>query len=233
MLNFMNRGALREEASGEGEGGGAFDPAKFKTELMTEVTTMLNGGIGRIEKQLKALKPAPAGEGAGGGEGQGGGEGEGEGQGGKKVDPEVVKTRKQLEQLQAKFETSEKSRLATESAAKEKERLSLIRTELAKQGLADHAVDDAFRFFRDEVKFTEDGTLVGGSDEKPLAEYVKEVVEQRTHWLPPKSNAGAGAGPGNGRGRTNGVSLDDIKPGMKPEQSAAAREGILAVLNGR
>lgn len=221
---FLPKYILRDEAGDGGDGGGGFDPAAFEAKLKAEFTTMLNGGIGRIEKQLKGLKaagdpppsdppndppPDPKGE-----------------------SPEVLKLRKQLETLTGKVEQSEKSRLATESAAKEKERLSMIRTELAKQGLADHAVDDAFRYFRDEIKFAEDGSLVGGADESPLAEFVKSTVESRAHWLPPKQQAGAGAGPGNGRGRANVVTMDSIKPGMKPEDSAAARSAILQVLQG-
>jgi len=137
---------------------------------------------------------------------------------------------KQVETLTKTVETERGERTKTEAAAKEKERLSLIRTELAKHGLAEHSVDDAFRFFRDEVKVNEAGDLVGG-DDVPLADFVKATVEKRAHWLPPKPAGGAGAKPGSG-GKPSGVTLDDIQPGMKPETRQAAVDAIKRVLTG-
>jgi hypothetical protein len=232
MRDWLNRGPLMDAAGDGGAGGGAggegdkapqFEPAKFKTELMGEVTKMLNGGLSRIEKQLAGLKPPPA---AGEGEGD---KGEGD-KGGKPKDPEVARLLKTVEKLTGDVNSERTERIKAQEAGREKERLSLIRTELAKHGLADHALDDAFRFFRDEVKYTEGGEIVGGPDELPLADFVKSTVEKRTHWLPPVPAGGAGATAGRGGRGTPVITLDQIGLNMTKEQRTAAYAAIQQAL---
>lgn len=213
MNRFWLRSPLMEEAAdggGGAGGGGVFDPVKFKGELMGEVTKMFNGGFTRIEKTLAALKPTepkPAAE-ADQDQDQGGG---------KSADPKVKGLEKRLADLTAKLEASDKARAETEAKAREKERLSLIRSELAKHQLNPDSTDDAFRYFRDEVRFGEDGSLVAGAEETPLAEYVKAVVEKKASWQPPRQVGGAGASSGN-RSNQKPLTLADIKPGMSDEE---------------
>lgn len=231
MRKFLNwQGPLRDAAAEGGDGGGGFDPVKFRAEIMADVTKNLNGGLSRIERQLAALKPVatpPPGD-------EGGGEGGGESAPGEKVDPKLKALERQLAKLNEALANSDKARLETEKAAAEKERLSLIRTELSKHGLADHAVDDAFRFFRDEVKRNESGELVAGQDETPFADFVKSTVERRAHWLPPKQVGGTGATAGNqGRGAGKGFDVSAIKPGMSAEDKAAAYANIGAIFQAR
>jgi hypothetical protein len=202
----------------------AFDPKAFQSALMVEVNKAINGSVTRFEKLVEKFKPA---EPVGGGEGDKGGEVD---KGGKPKDPEVLRLLKTVETLNKTVETERSERIKATEAGREKERLSLIRTELAKQGLADHAVDDAFRFFRDEVKYTESGDLVGGADELPLAEFVKGVVEKRTHWLPPVPAGGAGATTGRGGKGAPAASLDDIGMHQTKEQRAATYAAIQRAL---
>lgn len=87
MRKFLiwQMGPLRDAAGDGGDGGGgggggapAFDPAKFRSEIMADVTKSLNGGLSRIERQLAALKQPPAANGDSGGDGGGDGDGGGE-----------------------------------------------------------------------------------------------------------------------------------------------------------
>lgn len=222
MRDLLFAGPLRDPDPGAGGGGDAFDPAKFKAEIMADVTKNLNGGLSRIERQLAALKPPtpPAGDGDGDDplpDPKGG-----------KVDPEVAKLRKQLDKQAADLAAEKEERRKTTEAALEKERQSVIRQELSRHGLADDAVDDAFRFFRDEIKRTESGELVGG-DDVPVGEYIKDVVSKRPRWLPPRDVDGTGAknGPG-GRGTPAPFDLNSIKPGMSAEDRARAFAAIAA-----
>ena len=52
-------GPLMDADPAQGGGGGeqAFDPAKFKTEIMADVNKALNGGLSRFEKQIAGIKP--------------------------------------------------------------------------------------------------------------------------------------------------------------------------------
>lgn len=222
MQNFWLRSPLMEEADpdrpGGGGGGDAFDPVKFRTEIMSDVTKMFNGGFTRLEKLMKPKaesepRPMP--------------EPEPDPQDGDKTDPKVKTLEKKLADALARFEASEKSRTETEAKAKEERRRSLIRAEIAKHSLNPDSVDDAERYFRDEVRYTDDGSLVGGSDEQPLTEFVASVVEKKATWQPPRSVGGAGATAGNRR--QPAVDLNDIKPGMKPEDLARVREQLSRV----
>lgn len=228
---WWQMGPLRDAAGDSGDsggGGGAFDPAKFKTELMGEVSKMVNGFGSRLEKQLAALKaPAPPAGEDDGGDPPGDPKGE-------KVDPKIKALEKQLAKLNESLANEQKARTETEKAAAEKERLSLIRTELAKHGLAEHAVDDAFRFFRDEIRRSESGDLVAGADEVPFTDFMKATVEKKSHWLPAKQVGGTGATAGNaGRGGAKGFDTSLIKPGMSAEEKAAAYASIGAIFQAR
>lgn len=228
MRRFL-MGPLRDAAGGEGgEGGGGFDPVKFRAEIMADVTKNLNGGLSRIERQLAALKPAAPPP-----DDTDGGDPPPDPKGGK-VDPEIAKLRKLIEKNNADLASEREARSKAELAGLEKERLSLIRTELFKHGLAEHAVDDAFRYFRDEVKRGESGDLVAGADEVPFADFIKATVDKRAHWLPPKQVGGTGATAGN-TGRNAGKAFDTsvIRPGMSAEEKAAAYSNIGAIMQAR
>lgn len=217
-------GPLRdpEPGAGGGDGAPAFDPVKFKAEIMADVTKNLNGGLSRIERQLAALKPAtpPPGDDDGGDPPPDPKTG--------KVDPEVAKLRKQLEKQAADLASEKAERQKTAEAALEKERQSMIRQEIAKHGLADHSVDDAYRYFRDEIKRDESGELVG-PEGIPFGEFISTTVSKRANWLPPRDVDGTGAknSPG-GRGTPAPFDLNNIKPGMSAEDRARALAAISA-----
>lgn len=212
------RGSLMDAATengGAGGGGNAFDASAFEKRLMDGVGKLIDG-------RLKDFKPAPAAGGNGdGGDGDGGDNGDG-----KKPDGKMTKLERELANMRTELDKERKSRTETEAKAKEMARVAAIKTALAKHQLADGAADDAFRFFRDEIKYNDAGELVGGADEVGIDEFVQKAVDSRAHWQPARQVGGAGATGGPVAGKHKPIDLDSIKPGM----SSDTRQQLLAEL---
>lgn len=222
MLNRLTMGPLMEEADPDkgGGGGDGFDPTAFQKSLMDAVNKTINGAIKNLKNELSKAKPEP--------EPKPDDEPEPEPTpAGQKTDPKVKALEKRLADMAAKFEASEKARQETENRAKAERMNSTLRTELLKHVPADR-IDAAMRIFGPDVKYGEDGTIVGGSDELPLSEFVEAAIQKYEYLLPPKNVGGAGATAGNRRGQ-QAVNLEDIKPGMKPEDIARVREHLARV----
>lgn len=228
MRFWMRFPPMEEAGDGSGGGGGgagSFDAAKFKAEITSEFTKMLNGGLARFEKTIAALKTAdPAkpkdGDGGGGDEPAAGGD--------KGGDPKYKALEKRIAALTDEVTSERKARTETEAKAKETARLAAIRTEIAKHNMNPEAVDDAIRYFRDTVRYNDAGELVAGDDEVSIADHVRATVEKRATWQPPVPHGGAGASTGTRAGQKP-VSIDDIRPGMKAEDVQRVREHIAAV----
>jgi len=211
------------EAAGDGTGGGggdAFDPAKFQTALMAEVNKAINGAIKNVKAELikKPDEPKP-----------GDPEPEPEPKPGDKTDPKVKALEKKLSDALAKFEASEKARVETETRAKAEKLSGSLRTELLKHVPADR-VEAALRIFGPDVKYAEDGNIVGGTDDAPLKDFVEATIKNHEYLLPARQVGGAGAT--NGGRRQEAVGLEDIKPGMKADDLTRARAEIANVLTG-
>ena len=225
MLNCGMRSPLREEAGADGSSGGGgtptFDPAKFRSEVLADVNKSINGVVARLEKMLKPkadeTKPDAEPEPDEGGEK-------------KTTDPRVRLLEKRLADMASKFDASEKARLETEVRAKAERMAGALRTELLKYVPAER-IESALRIFGPDVKYAEDGTIVGGADESPLADFVGSAIKNHEYLLPAKPVGGAGASGGNRKG-TAAVTLDDIKPGMTKEAEAAALAAIRQALPG-
>lgn len=220
------RGPLME-AAGDGTGGGGggggepvFDKEKFRADFNADVNKILANQFKAFESNLDkkyAAKPAeepppedPA-------------------KGGKPIDPEVAKLRAQLEKINARADASDKAREAADKRAEEKERHSLIRTELGKfQFAKENGIDAAFKVLGPDIKRNDASELVGPNDE-PLGEYIaSQLTTAYDFMLAPKQVGGSGATNGKGRGPAP-VQLEDIKPGMKPEDLARVRQEIARV----
>jgi hypothetical protein len=218
------RGPLRDKAGEGTDGGGGvgdapppFDPAAFQKSLMDAVNKTINGAIKNLKTEL-GKKPDP--------EPNPDPDPEPEPKGGDKTDPKVRALEKQISSLTAKYEAAEKARQESERKAEEKERHAAIRSELSKFNFAsDGAREAAFKIFRDDIRRGDDGSLIGGSEDAPLAQFIEDAMKQHEYLLAPKPAGGAGASSGNRKG-TATVSLDDIKPGMTKEQEAAALAAI-------
>ena len=220
MLNFWMRSPLMQEAGEEGGGGGAFDAAAFEKRMADLINKTVNGAIKNLKTEIGKPKPEPEPK------ADTDPDPEPDPQPGK-ADPKVKALEKRLADMAAKFESAEKARQETETRAKNERLSGTLRTELLKHVPAER-IDAALRIFGPDVKYGEDGSIVGGADESPLSEYVEAAIQKHEYLLPPKQVGGAGATAGTRRGQP-AVDLNDIKPGMKPEDLARVREHMARV----
>lgn len=218
LQQFWMRNPRREEA-GNPEGGGnppAFDPGKFKTEMMALFNTSINGAIKNLKTELTKKpetepgKPEP--------------DPEPDPKPGKDKDPATARLERDLAKLRGELETERKARQETESKAKADRLSGTLRAELSKH-VAPDRIDAAVRIFSPDVRYGEDGaSIIGGSEETPLAEFIETAIhKQHDYLLPAKPVQGVGATSG---GRRRAPQLEDIKPGMKPEDLDAVRAAI-------
>ena len=195
----------------------AFDAVKFRTELLAEFNKGLNGALKALKTELKPPAADPPED--------------PQPDPGDKTDPKVKALEKKLADLATKYDAAEKSRQETEARAKQERLSGSLRTELLKF-VAPERVESALRIFGPDVRYAEDGAMIGGADETPLAEFVAAAITKHEYLMPPKQVGGAGATTGNRRGQP-AVTLDDIKPGMTKEQEAAALLSIRQFLPGQ
>ena len=211
------RGPLRDEKSGDeggGGGGGAptFDPAAFKAELLGEIRKM----IPKPEPQAKTeqkTEPEPEPDAAG------------------KKTPAELKFERELQKLRGELDNEKKARNEATEAARKEKRTTTLTNELGKLGVAPERIKSALRAVDPDVKFAEDGSLVG-DDDTPLSEYLATWIKGNEHFLPAKPVGGAGATSGMSRGAAK-IDIDSIRPGMKAEELAAVRAEIASVLKGQ
>ncbi|HVT95404.1 MAG TPA: hypothetical protein VHD76_21310 [Bryobacteraceae bacterium] len=153
----------------------------------------------------------------------------------KKAEPaykaELIEERKRREALERRLNELVEENQKTRAAAEEADRSSTIRAELQKLGVA--KVDLAFRAVKDEIARGEDGRLIarGGNGEIGLKDYLTQFVAENPELLPARMTGGSGAGAPSktASGGGSGVSLDQIRPGMSPEELQRAREEIYRV----
>lgn len=214
------RSVLRDAEQGsEGGGGGggtpAFDPAKFRTDMLADVNKSINGALARLEKLVTKKEPdtktADSDQTADPAKGD------------PKADPEVVRLRKQMEAINSRLEESEKKRTEAEARAEAQRRDGIVRDHLGKAGVPADRIDKAMRIVLPDIKRTESGDYVAGDDESPVAEYVTNFVKANDYLLPAMNKSGSGAS-GNQAGAAGGkrIDINDIKPGMSADDMKAA-----------
>ncbi len=143
---------------------------------------------------------------------------------------ELLEERKRREALERRLNELVEENQRTRAAAEEAERSTAIRSELQRLGVA--KVDLAFRAVKDEIARTEDGRLVarGGNGELGIKEFLTQFVAENPELLPARISGGSGVGsapkqaPGGG-----GFTLDQIRPGMDPEEMERIRQEISRV----
>ncbi len=123
-----------------------------------------------------------------------------------------------LAKRMAKLETDAAE---TTRRAEERERHAAIRSELG--ALAVTKPDAAFKIVRDDIYRGEDGKLYAKNaegDEVPLKEHVAGWLKGFPEFQPPRTAGGSGAvGQASSLSPPGGaITLDDIRPGMKPEE---------------
>jgi hypothetical protein len=144
---------------------------------------------------------------------------------------ELVEERKRREQLERRVNELVQENSRSRKMAEEAERNSTIRAELQRLGVA--KVDLAFKAVKDDVQRTEDGRLVGTSENGAvsLRDYLTHFVTENPEFLPARNLGGSGAMSGT-RGAppaSHSVDLDKIKPGMSPEELERVRQEIARI----
>ncbi len=143
---------------------------------------------------------------------------------------ELVEERKRREALERRLNELVEENRRTRAVAEEAERSAAIRAELQRLGVA--KVDLAYRVVKEDIQRAEDGRLVvrGGSGEVGMKEFLTQFVAENPELLPARISGGSGVGsapkaaPGGG-----GISLDQIRPGMDPEEMERIRQEISRV----
>jgi hypothetical protein len=125
---------------------------------------------------------------------------------------------------------------ANDTAAREKatrletERKAEITAAIAAQPLREGVAGLAFKAVQGDVRYAEDGTLVGGPQDAPVpaADYIQSFFE-RDGAIFLRSQAAGGSGNGAAAPPRGGIQLEDIKPGMTSEQrkNALAQISVL------
>jgi hypothetical protein len=94
-------------------------------------------------------------------------------------------------------------------------------------------VDLAFKAVKDDVQRTEDGRLVGTSENGALSlrDYLTHFVSENPEFLPARNLGGSGvmSGPRGALTASSSVDLDKIKPGMSPEELERVRQEIARI----
>ena len=144
---------------------------------------------------------------------------------------ELVEERKRREQLERRVNELVQENSRSRKLAEEAERNSTIRAELQRLGVA--KVDLAFKAVKDDVQRTEDGRLVGTTENGALSlrEYLTHFVNENPEFLPARNLGGSGAmsGPRGTPAASHTVDLDKIKPGMSPEELERVRQEIARI----
>jgi len=238
------------DGSGDGAGSGAQTGATLeevrallKDEFMPQVNTGINNAIANLKKsdvpkvidgvlapikdQLTTLQETISGLGQGGGSGDG-----------KSGDmPPDVKAKfneaiRTSENLKLRVDDLERQKQESDQKLERSERDQMLTSALSSFTFQDEvAAKSAFTLLRPDVKRLDDGTIIAG-DNLPVIDYVKEVLPSRYGFLlRPKAAGGSGA---NGTPAVAGggkqVMLEDIKPGMSPEERERAARAIVASL---
>jgi hypothetical protein len=144
---------------------------------------------------------------------------------------ELVEERKRRENLERRMNELVAENQRTRKTAEEAERSSAVRAELQRLGVA--KIDLAFKAVQDGIVRTEDGRLVARGDggEVPVKEYLTNFVNENPEFLPARISGGTGMtathkAPGGARETVN---IEQIRPGMSPEEMQRVREEIVRV----
>lgn len=140
---------------------------------------------------------------------------------------ELMEERRRREQLEQRVNELVQENQRSRQMAEEADRNSAVRSELQRLGVA--KVDLAYRVVREDIQRTEDGRLIGKSDQGalPLREYLAQFVNENPELLPARIAGGSGMGSAPKSAPSGGgIDLDKIRPGMNPEELDRVRQEI-------
>lgn len=144
---------------------------------------------------------------------------------------ELQEERKRREQLERRVNDLIEENKRSQQMAEEAERSATVRAELQRLGVG--KVDLAFKAIKDDIGRAEDGRLVAKTEggEVGLKEFLSGFVNSNPEFLPARITGGSGIpsaqkqSPGEG----SSVDLDQIRPGMDPEELERARQEIARI----
>jgi hypothetical protein len=140
---------------------------------------------------------------------------------------ELLDERKRREHLEKRVNELVEETNRARRQAEEAERHSQIRAELQRLGVG--KVDLAFRVVKDDIRRSDDGSLIarGAAGEQALREYLTEFVHNNPEFLPARIPGGSGLSSVNKpAGAHVSADLDRIRPGMPAEELQKVREQI-------
>ncbi len=144
---------------------------------------------------------------------------------------ELQEERKRREQLEQRMNELVAENQRAHKLAEEAERSSAIKSELQRLGVA--KIDLAFKAVQDAISRTDDGRFVVRAEngERSMKEHLAAFVTENPEFLPARIAGGSGMtsthkAPAASR---EVFDLDDIRPGMKPEELQKIREEIVRV----
>jgi len=139
---------------------------------------------------------------------------------------ELVEERKRREQLETRVNELVQENGRTRKAAEEAERSSAIRAELQRLGVA--KIDLAFKAVKDDIVRTEDGRLVGRTNDGEIGmrDYLTHFVGENPELLPARISGGSGMAAQRNAPAAGGIDLDKIRPGMNPEDLERVRQEV-------
>jgi hypothetical protein len=106
----------------------------------------------------------------------------------------------------------------SKAAAAEAERGAAIRAELQRLGVV--KIDLAYKAVKDDL---------GGREGVEMREYLAHFAAENPEFLPARLAGGSGAGSGQKTIQGGGVDLEQIRPGMSPEEMERVRQEIARV----
>ncbi|MBI3281338.1 MAG: hypothetical protein HYZ57_15995 [Acidobacteria bacterium] len=142
---------------------------------------------------------------------------------------ELTEERKRREQLERRLNELVEENRRSRQAAEEAERTSAVRAELQRLGVS--KIDLAYRAIKEDVRRTEDGSIVarGSSGDVPLREYLAQFVNENPELLPARIPGGSGIATVQPATPASPIDIDRIKPGMSPEELERVRQEIARI----
>jgi hypothetical protein len=142
---------------------------------------------------------------------------------------ELAEERRRREQLEKRVNELVSENERSRRMAAEAERSAAIRDELRRLGVA--KVDLGFRAVKDDIVRAEDGRLVARTDggEVEMRDYLTRFTRENPELLPARISGGSGAAAGSNEELA--VGLEQVKPGMDPEQLSQFRDELAKALS--
>lgn len=231
MYNKFTQWPLRNAATEGGDGGGSgepkpapsFDPVSFKADILGGVKSL----FADLMKAQPAPTPAPKPEPDPEPEPKPGSQPDALAAQLAKAQRDFAELNKQLAAQREALANSEKQRQDAENKRLEAEKSSALKSAIAAAGVRQDGHDELAVILGSQITRSEDGELVGPGN-VALATYIREYVEKRPAWLPPLPGSGVGAGASARKPNQKPIDINDIRPGMSPEDLARANAEVLA-----